>query len=209
MRYAVATTPLSRMIDNFLTVKDAARLVGKSPSSIRRVIYPILQNDAHPDRTHIRPGVDEAMQLRMKGESFGWRLSEELLRRDVPIEAVPEKGIREERHSDDGHGELLSMLRRELDIKNQQIIQQSELISKHVELIGGLSERLREGNILIGSLQQRLTLGDGREATTPEAKTVEPLKPKPTTATKSEKGSSPSAKAAKPKRGLLTRLFRS
>ena len=42
------------------------------------------------------------------------------------------------------------MLRRELDIKNQQITQQSELISKQMELVSGLSERLREGNILIG-----------------------------------------------------------
>ena len=63
---------------------------------------------------------------------------------------------------------LVEMLRKELDIKNQQINQQ-------MELINGLSERMREGNILIGSLQQQLALPapasrttDVVEATTPE-----------------------------------------
>ena len=53
------------------------------------------------------------------------------------------------------------MLRAELAIKNQQISQQAELISKQADLVSGLSERLREGNILIGSLQQQLALPDG------------------------------------------------
>ena len=52
------------------------------------------------------------------------------------------------------------MLQKELDIKNQQITQQSDLIAKQMELIGGLSERLREGNILMGSLQHQLKLPD-------------------------------------------------
>ena len=63
------------------TVKEAARLTGKSPSSIRRIIYPIIQNDAHPDRVHIEPTVEDVLKLRMQGENFAWRLSEELLRR--------------------------------------------------------------------------------------------------------------------------------
>jgi hypothetical protein len=55
------------------------------------------------------------------------------------------------------------MLRRELDIKNRQISQQADLIGEQVKLVGGLSERLREGNVLIATLQQRLALTDGRE----------------------------------------------
>src|SRR5438046_2006499 len=70
----------------FLTVKEAAQLTGKSPSSIRRVIYPIIHDDAHADRGHIQPSVEEAMQLRVKGENFPWRLSEELLHREMPVE---------------------------------------------------------------------------------------------------------------------------
>lgn len=112
------------------------------------------------------------------------------------------------------------MLRRELDIKNGQITQQSELISKQMELINGLGERLREGNILIGSLHQRLTLADGREskpAESSKAKTVSPAKPaEPTKAktvspAKPGKGTIAPAKTdkPKPKRSFLSRLFRS
>lgn len=201
-----APFPSHFVTTNFLTIKEAARLVGKSPSSIRRVIYPILESDSHPNRVHILPSVEEALQLRMKGESFGWRLSEELLRREVPVDAGSEKSLPDSKRStsDGGHAELLAMLRRELDIKNQQIAQQAELISKQVELVSGLSERLREGNILMGSLQQRLALSDGREATT-----VEPTKPKSAIAVKPGKGSAASTKTVEFKRGLLARWFRS
>ena len=192
----------SPTVSDFLTVKEAARLTGKSPSSIRRVIYPIIHDDKHPDRKHVKPSVEDALKLRVKGENFAWRLSEELLRREVPFEAGPEKGNTASTPRGAAHegGELLAMLRRELDIKNGQIAQQSELIAKQMDLINGLGERLREGNILIGSLQQRFALTDGRERVTPEAV---PAKPVPT-----EKGSKAPTKPTKPKRGFLYRLFR-
>jgi len=154
-RYHSPTLPLA----TFLTVKEASRITGKSPSSIRRIIYPIIHDDKHPDRTHIQPTVEEAMQLRMKGENFAWRVSEELLRREMPVEATTEKTTKLSGHAEQ---DLLAMLQGELQIKNQQIVQQGELISKQMELISGLSERLREGNVLIGSLQQHLALPEGR-----------------------------------------------
>ena len=154
-------------MSSFLTVKEAATLTGKSPSSIRRVTYPIIRDDNHADREQIAPTVEEVTQLRMKGENFAWRISEELLRREVPVETAKptddERGNPQPRTA--GDAELLAMLRRELDIKNQQITQQSEMLSKQMELISGLSERLREGNILIGSLQKQHTLTDGSSRT--------------------------------------------
>ena len=81
----------------FLTVKEAARHTGKSPSSIRRIIYPIIHDDVHPDRAHIQPSVDESLQLRLKGENFAWRLSEELLHREMPIEVGTDKTNRSRR----------------------------------------------------------------------------------------------------------------
>lgn len=191
----------------FLTVKEAATLTGKSPSSIRRVIYPILHDDNHPDREHIEPTVDEAMALRMKGENFAWRVSEELLRREIPPETVSEKGtgnVSARDHGNEG-GELLAMLRRELDIKNHQITVQSELIGKQMALMSELGERLREGNILIGSLQQRLALTDGREVTPPA-----PVDAKPARAAAPEKTAkqpAPKPTKTKPKRGFLSHLF--
>lgn len=140
----------------FLTVSEAAKLVGKSPSSIRRIIYPILNSDQHPDRHQIKPDPEEAKALRLKGENFAWRIAEELLRRHVP-----ETGAKPTAESKagataaaDGSAMLIEMLQRELDIKNRQLDTQNELLK-------GLSERLREGNILIGSLQQQLALPDG------------------------------------------------
>ena len=160
--YAHRINPLPPLT-TFLTVKNAAIQFKKSPSSIRRIIYPILEDDKHPDRHYIEPTPEEATALRLKAEGFAWRISEELLTREIPPESVSEKatGSEPERDLGGGSGELLEMLRQELAIKNQQITQQSDLISKQMELIGGLSERLREGNILMGSLQQQLKLPDG------------------------------------------------
>ena len=153
----------SPSMPTFLTMKEAATVVGKSPSSIRRVIYPIIEDDKHPDRKHIRPTVDEVAKLRVKGENFAWRVSEDFLRREVPIgEASSKPGsTSDEARATAGSDALIEMLRKELDIKNHQITQQSEMMTKQIELISGLSERLREGNILIGSLQQQLALPDG------------------------------------------------
>ena len=145
-----------------LTVKEAAKLTGKSPSSIRRVIYPIIHDDAHPHRQHITPSVEEAQVLRVKGANFAWRIGEELLRCEVPI-TPPSDQPNATSEAGNGQSELIAMLREELQIKNQQINQHSELIAKQMELMSGLGERLREGNILIGSLQQCLALTDGSQ----------------------------------------------
>ncbi len=188
---------------SFLTVREAAKLTGKSPSSIRRVIYPIIKDDNQADREHIAPTADEAKELRLKGENFPWRISEELLRREVPVqtEAAAPVERHASRESTNGNAELLAMLRRELDIKNHQITQHSELISKQMELISGLSERLREGNILIGSLQQRLALTDGRSRTLTNAARIRPSE------LSADKKSKTAAKPAKKRMGFLSRLF--
>jgi len=192
----------------FLTVAEAARMTGKSSSSIRRIIYPIVKDEKHPNRSQIQPNVDEVQQLRMKGENFAWRISEELLRRAVPPEPAVEKGS--ERFSGrNGYGSdagLIETLRGELTIKNQQITQQAEMLTRQMELISGLSERLREGNVLIGRLQQQHAIPE--EAAPSKSKPIE-------TVTKATPASKPAAKtpqkaASKPpkaKRGFFSRLF--
>ena len=191
-------------MSQFLTVKEAAKLVCKSPSSIRRVIYPIIQDEKHADRQDIEPTIDDVKTLRMKGENFAWRISEELLRREVPIAA--ETASTMERHasreSTNANAELLAMLRRELDIKNQQITQHSELIAKQMELISGLGERLREGNILIGSLQQRLALPDAGSRTPVDAVATKRSMPK------TKKENMVAATPSKKRTRFLSFLFR-
>ena len=201
---------------NFLTVKEAANLIGKSPSSIRRIIYPIIEADQHTDRLHIQPSIDDVIQLRGKGENFAWRISEELLRREVPEEAAREQGSERPgtRESHDAHVELLALLRQELAIKNQQITQQGEMLARQMELINGLSERLREGNILIGSLQQRLALTDGSARIKPNVVEAGTAKQEAGAShtkqnTKStRKAPKPTSQPDKPRRGFFARLFR-
>jgi hypothetical protein len=181
----------------FLTVAEAAKLVGKSPSSIRRIIYPILENDQHPDRHQIEPSPDEAKALRLKGENFPWRISEELLRRHVPEAGAKTAGESKAAPAagGDGSAALLEMLQRELDIKNRQIETQNELLK-------GLSERLREGNILIGSLQQQLALPESSNRQRPEVVHTDAEPPQ------AEQGSEPEPTTKAKKRGLFRRIFR-
>lgn len=191
-------------MSQFLSVKEAAQMTGKSASSIRRVIYPIIHDDQHPDRKEIQPDIAQVQELRMKGENFAWRVSEELLRREVPVDKTPsppQSAVSGEGNESQANAALLSMLRAELEIKNGQITQQSELIGKQMELISGLSERLREGNILIGGLQKQLTLAAPVSRPTPEAHNAKIEK------SATEKGSKASSKSPKPKRGFFRWLF--
>ena len=201
----------------YLTVKEAAALVGKSPTSIRRVIiYPILETENHPDRVHIWPSVEEVTALRVKGESFPWKLTEELLLRMVPPETTAERKENAARpNSTSAEGELLAMLRGELAIKNQQIAQQAELISKQADLVSGLSERIREGNVLMSQLQKQLALPEGLknetvvDAVTSKSTATKSRPQPPEKSDKSEKGSSVSAKSVKAKKRSWFRLFSS
>ena len=192
----------------FLMVKEAAQRTGKSSSSIRRVIYPIIKDDHHPDRSHIQPSPEDVMKLRLKGENFAWHISEELLQRAVPFETASEKEgtATSPRDGTDANSELISMLRQELTIKNQQITQQSEMLKTQMELISGLSERLREGNVLIGSLQQQFTLPETSKRT--KSSVVDAETSKQTAGPSSAKSTGKTPKAAKSKRGFFGNFFR-
>ena len=140
----------------FHTVKEAAKLTSKSPSSIRRIIYPILEDDKHPDRHHIQPSPEKAKELRIKGENFAWKISDKLLRREIPEgESTTSTATKSSTHSGpDNAAAIVDILRKQLDIKDQQIAAANDVIK-------GLSERVREGNLLLNSLQQQLALSDG------------------------------------------------
>lgn len=186
----------------FLSIRAAAERVGKSTSSVRRLIHPIVKRDDHPDRDLVQPGVAEATRLRLAGVNFAWQVSEELLQR-IPAAPATEHSPASSKGKTGGGGEaeLLVMLRGELEIKNRQIAQQTDLIAKHAELVGGLSERLREGNVLIASLQQRLALTDGRKERT------EPVVAATTSAPLTSNADEP-ADPTLSKRGFFARLFR-
>lgn len=135
----------------FLTVKEAAKITGKSPSSVRRIIYPILEDETHPDRHFIEPDVATAQALRLKGENFAWKISEELLERVASEGGAKSKAEPKSNDANGVHSDaIIDILRKQLDIKDQQLATANDVIK-------GLSERVREGNILMGSLQQQLS----------------------------------------------------
>lgn len=189
------------MTDAFISIREAATMTGKSDTSIRRLIVPIIKSENHPDRVHILPTVEEVLQLRIKGESFAWKIEAAWL-----VEAIP-PGTSGERRSNEADSDtassgLIAMLQKELEIKNSQISQANAIIGQHAALISGLTDRLKEGNILIANLQQRLALTDGRGEPAPAMDAV--VTP-PAKSVKVEKGTA--APKIKPKRGLF-RFFR-
>src|SRR5262245_55070772 len=115
------------MTNAFLTVKESATLTGKSTSSIRRLIHPLLKTEGHPDRIQIRPTPDEALQLRLKGETFTWLISEDWLLRVAPPSIANDKKTNPIPRSSHEQvpAELLATLYREIEVKNGQIADQS------------------------------------------------------------------------------------
>ncbi len=144
---------------NFLTVKEASALTKKSPSSIRRIFYPILEAKAHPDRALVQPDPQTAKAMRLRAENFAWKISEELLKRELskpgarPPQALKTKMTT--KTADDSPA-MIEILKKELDIKNEQIARQNELLQQ-------MSTRIHEGNVLLGTLQQRFALPEASE----------------------------------------------
>lgn len=139
------------MSTTFLTISEAAEKTGRSLSTIRRLIKGIADDDKHADRSAVQPSPKEVAVFKKKDENFAWKIREDVLLREFQGALKEAKKEVSEAKSD-----ILSILQNELNLKNQQIEKQWEVIS-------ALNERLREGNILMGSLQKRLALPEARE----------------------------------------------
>jgi hypothetical protein len=137
---------LEGMTAKLLTIAEASEKTGRSFSTIRRLIRTITDESSHPDRAGIEPTLQEVVAHKKKGENFTWKVREDVLLKHFA--AAPKL---EKKSSAEPTGDILSILRDELFLKNQQI-------EKQWEVIHALNDRLREGNILMGSLQQRLAL---------------------------------------------------
>ncbi len=130
----------------FLTISEAAEKTGRSLSTIRRLIKGIADNDAHADRSAVTPSPKEVVAFKKKEENFAWKIREDVLLREFQGALKEAK-----KETQEARGDILSILQKELELKNQQI-------EKQWEVIHALNDRLREGNILMGSLQKRLAL---------------------------------------------------
>jgi hypothetical protein len=129
-----------------LTIAEASKKTGRSASTIRRLIHTITETEGHADRSFIEPTPDQVAVFKAKGDTFTWRIREDIVMREFA--GAPKAEKKSDSETSDG---ILGLLEKELNLKTQQI-------EKQWEVIHALNERLREGNILMGSLQQRLAL---------------------------------------------------
>ncbi len=145
---------MEAMDTSFLTISEAAEKTGRSLSTIRRLIKGIADDDTHADRGAVQPTPKEVAAFKKKDENFAWKIREDVLLREF-------KGALKEakKETAEARGDILGILQKELELKNQQI-------EKQWEVIHALNDRLREGNILMGSLQKRLALPEPQEAPT-------------------------------------------
>lgn len=139
---------MEAMESPLLTIAEAAEKIGRSHSTIRRLIKTIADSPAHPDRSGIEPSPKVVEAFKKKGETFTWMVREDVLMKHLQSAPKEEKKMSSD-SSSTLKADIIDILRKELGIKNQQIEKQGEIITS-------LNERLREGNILMGSLQQRL-----------------------------------------------------
>lgn len=172
------------MDTTFLTIAEAGKLTGRSASTIRRLIHTITETPAHPDRDAVQPDPVAVAGFKKQGENFTWTIRQDVILQNFNAAPKEEKKTKAE-----PSGDIFSILQKELELKNSQI-------EKQWEVIHSLNDRLREGNMLMGALQKRLSLP---EASTPVGAVVDATPMESKAASKK-----PSKKEAKPaKKGFF------
>lgn len=188
-----------------LTIREAAEKTGHSPHKIRRLIKAIADAPTHPDRGEIEPSPSDVERLTAEGVQFTWRVTEELVRRELGDATATPAG---EKSSAPGVGESpewLAFMQRLTDAKEkaeerlfEQLRVKDDQLKAKDDQIAALNERLRESNLLMASLQKQLP-----EPAKKAASIAEPVVA--ATPKRPEKGS---GGATKPKqRGWLRGIF--
>jgi hypothetical protein len=173
----------------FYPIPEAAKHTGKSVTTIRRFVRSIASHDQHPDRGQLLPSPDEVRRMRAAGEQFPWTISVELLDREFRSGKTAWAAVK----AGDPLGEVVSLLRLQLQDSREQLKVKDQQIASQVEIIHSLNERIHEGNVLMATVQKQLALAEPVAA--PPVKPAKPV----------ERQSTPKRPARK---GLLARLFR-
>ncbi|WP_298861981.1 hypothetical protein [uncultured Gimesia sp.] len=148
-------------VDQHLNVKEACKLVGKSESTIKRLIREVASDVNHDDRQFILPNHEEVERRKATKEPYVWKLDQQLLLRRFPHDSIEEEGSQSvngsgKREASDSN--LESALRDQIrSLETQNTLLVSQLDRKDGQ-ISNLNERMRESNILMKELQQRLAI---------------------------------------------------
>ncbi|WP_146510684.1 hypothetical protein [Thalassoglobus neptunius] len=148
-------------MDQHLTVKEATKLTGKSESTIKRLIHVITADVAHEDRNSIHPAHDELERLRDAGEPYVWKIDRMLLLKRYPQEPQAEEGSDRTDETDAAtasENQLVDSLRERLLSQDDQIQTFKTQLDRKDGQIDNLNERMRETNILMKELQQKLAI---------------------------------------------------
>lgn len=167
-------------MDHHLTVKEATKLTGKSESTIKRLIRDITADTTHVDRKLILPTHDELERLREAGEPYVWKIDRMLLLKRYPQETQTEEGSAgadETNNAAASDAQLVESLRDRLNSQADQIQTLKTQLDRKDGQIDNLNERMRETNILMKELQQKLAIA----APAATAETSTPIDSEPAT----------------------------
>src|SRR3989338_6765892 len=106
---------VSSMESPFLTIAEACAKTGRSASTVRRLIKTISDNADHADRSAVEPSAKAVTAFKKKGENFTWTIREDVLLKNFGGAPAQEKKSVSQSGTD-----ILSILKEELSLKNQQ-----------------------------------------------------------------------------------------
>lgn len=147
-------------MQQFLSVKEATELVGKSESTIKRLLREVVKDSDHPDRASIQPSAKELEQKRAANEPYAWRMDRQFLLRSFPVDPdskVTQKGRGESANADVAMP-VIVVLREQLQSKDRQLEVLEKQLDRKDEQISNLNERMHESNVLMKELQERLAI---------------------------------------------------
>jgi hypothetical protein len=133
-------------MDQHLTVSEARKFTGKSDSTIKRLIRDVVLEAQHPERSFILPSHGE--------------VERELLRRRFGVGGQTTDVEESPRQVTGGRERdiVLQVLREQLQSKDDQLRTLEGQLDRKDEQISNWNERMRESNILMKELQQRLSI---------------------------------------------------
>lgn len=190
-----------------LTVKEAVQFTGKSESTLKRMQREIVQDPGHADRSLIQPSNDEVERRKAAGEPYAWKIDRELLIRRFPKDepAQPASAPGQSSSGDGGSTPVMEILRDQLESKDRQIATLETQLDRKDEQIHSLTERMRETNVLMRELQQRLAIT--APADNPNSDVVDSAQAKNESAGESPKPKKPAKSQSIWTRPILTGLF--
>lgn len=147
----------------FLSIKEAAERAEKAEITIRRYVQSVVKDkpkSAH--RKLIQPTPTEVRSLKKQKRPFSWKISEELIAKQFKQEKESKTSVKPAKKGKEDTA-FLSTLQSELEGKKEQMKVKDDQIKALTEIVYSLNERMREGNVLMASLQKHLALPEGND----------------------------------------------